>query len=172
MNPIKCPKCGKINDGKFDFCIYCGTIYEEYTPENDYNNINILPFRPSQTKNKEDSSFSPFDSIKYPDNQKANTSKTNDFSVPSRKYRIVVILGYIFSILGGLIGLLIALFLITRKDSYAKQHGWIQLTILVCWILLIAAMVATGQIDYKALLNPLNMSQMNNLTNTTNFSLI
>ena len=30
MQPIQCPKCGKINDGTTDFCIYCGTIYEEY----------------------------------------------------------------------------------------------------------------------------------------------
>ena len=35
MNPVKCPKCGKINDGNLDFCIYCGAIFEEAKPEND-----------------------------------------------------------------------------------------------------------------------------------------
>ena len=39
MNPVKCPKCGKINDGHLDFCIYCGAIFEEAKPENDENVI-------------------------------------------------------------------------------------------------------------------------------------
>ena len=43
MTPIECPRCGKINDGTTDFCIYCGTIYEEYNPEEDDFNIFSIP---------------------------------------------------------------------------------------------------------------------------------
>ena len=43
MNPIKCPRCGKINDGTTDFCIYCGTIYDEYNAEEDDSNVFFIP---------------------------------------------------------------------------------------------------------------------------------
>lgn len=39
MKAIQCPKCGKMNDGSTDFCIYCGTIYDEYRAEDDDFNI-------------------------------------------------------------------------------------------------------------------------------------
>ena len=45
MNPIKCPRCGKINDGTTDFCIYCGTIYDEYNAEEDDSNVFFIPTR-------------------------------------------------------------------------------------------------------------------------------
>ena len=39
MARIECPRCGKINDGTTYFCIYCGTIFEEYNPEDEDFNI-------------------------------------------------------------------------------------------------------------------------------------
>ena len=64
MNPVKCPKCGKINDGNLDFCIYCGAIFEESQPENDKF---ILDLRHTG-KNKD--SYSPYDSITYPNDER------------------------------------------------------------------------------------------------------
>ena len=64
MNPVKCPKCGKINDGNLDFCIYCGAIFEEAKPENDKF---ILDLRHTG-KNKD--SYSPYDSITYPNDER------------------------------------------------------------------------------------------------------
>ena len=131
MNPVKCPKCGKINDGNLDFCIYCGAIFEEAKPENDKF---ILDLRDSA------------------------------FEKPKTLYRYLVIIGYITAILGGILGFIIAIFLITRKDHYARKHGFIQLSILICWVMLIGALVLTGQMDLNVLLNPMNTTQLENLT--------
>lgn len=35
--------------------------------------------------------------------------------------KIIIILGYIFSLLGGLIGVILAIYLATRKDPVAKN---------------------------------------------------
>ena len=145
MNPVKCPKCGKINDGNLDFCIYCGAIFEEAKPENDKF---ILDLRHTG-KNKD--SYSPYDSITYPNDERT-------------LYRYLVIIGYITAILGGILGFIIAIFLITRKDHYARKHGFIQLSILICWVMLIGALVLTGQMDLNVLLNPMNTTQLENLT--------
>ena len=75
-----------------------------------------------------------------------------------------MIIGYITAILGGVLGFIIAIFLITRKDPYARKHGFIQLSILICWVMLIGALVLTGQMDLNVLLNPMNTTQLENLT--------
>lgn len=54
----------------------------------------------------------------------------------SYKYNIPTALGYIFGLLGGFIGLIAAIYLLTRKDKIAKAHGIIILGIFVLWILL------------------------------------
>lgn len=76
----------------------------------------------------------------------------------SRFDTILVYLGYLFSILGGLVGLIIAIYLVTRKDPNLKKHGYIQLAIFGFYIALIAVLYATGNIpadiltEYKQLL--------------------
>lgn len=157
MNPVKCPKCGKINDGNLDFCIYCGAIFEEAKPDDD--NIIFDFTRIGRDKD----SYSPYDSLAYPDDEK-RTAGNSSLEKPKPLYRYLVIIGYITAVLGGVLGFVIAIFLITRKDPYAKQHGWIQLSILVAWVLLIAALVLSGQMDLSVLLNPMNTTQLENLT--------
>ena len=138
MNPVKCPKCGKINDGNLDFCIYCGAIFEEAKPEND--------------------------KFTYPNDERRSDERDSAFEKPKTLYRYLVIIGYITAILGGILGFIIAIFLITRKDHYARKHGFIQLSILICWVMLIGALVLTGQMDLNVLLNPMNTTQLENLT--------
>ena len=80
--------------------------------------------------------------------------------------RLLIFIGYFFAILGSIIGLIIALYLITRKDPSAKKHGYIQIAIILFYLILLAIMFATGAIppevitDYKSLLlgnfTPLN----------------
>ena len=155
MNPVKCPKCGKINDGHLDFCIYCGAIFEEAKPENDEIVIDLR----NLGRNKD--SYSPYDSISYPNDKRRSDDRDSAFEKPKTLYRYLVIIGYITAILGGVLGFIISIFLITRKDPYAKRHGFIQLSILICWVMLIGALVLTGQMDLNVLLNPMNT------TNTT-----
>ena len=158
MNPVKCPKCGKINDGNLDFCIYCGAIFEEAKPENDKF---ILDLRHTG-KNKD--SYSPYDSITYPNDKRRSDDRDSTFEKPKTLYRYLVIIRYITAIFGGVLGCIISIFLITRKDPYAKRHGFIQLSILICWVMLIGALVLTGQMDLNVLLNPMNTTQLENLT--------
>ena len=103
MNPVKCPKCGKINDGNLDFCIYCGAIFEEAKPENDKF---ILDLRHTG-KNKD--SYSPYDSITYPNDERRSDERDSAFEKPKTLYRYLVIIGYITAILGGILGFIIAI---------------------------------------------------------------
>ena len=145
MNPVKCPKCGKINDGHLDFCIYCGAIFEEAKPENDENVIDLI----NTSRNKD--SYSPYDSISYPNDKRRSDDRDSAFEKPKTLYRYLVIIGYITAILGGVLGFIISIFLITRKDP-------------ICWVMLIGALVLTGQMDLNVLLNPMNTTQLENLT--------
>ena len=52
---------------------------------------------------------------------------------------ILIVVGYIFSILGGLIGIVIGLYLVTRKNSKAQFHGRIMLLIALVVIILSTA---------------------------------
>ena len=83
MNPVKCPKCGKINDGNLDFCIYCGAIFEEAKPENDKF---ILDLRHTG-KNKD--SYSPYDSITYPNDERRSDERDSAFEKPKTLYRYI-----------------------------------------------------------------------------------
>ena len=137
MNPIICPKCGKINDGTTYFCIYCGTIFEDYKNE-DSKTPNVLKIE--------------------------NMSKMNP---NGKKYRIIILLGYIFAIFGNLIGVIFAIYLITRKDPLAKKHGIIQLAILLIQILIVVIGILTGVITINDLIN---YSLINNMTSVENKS--
>ena len=69
----------------------------------------------------------------------------------NRTSRWLIIFGYVFSILGGIIGLIIAIYLSTRKDPVARKHGHIQLAIFAFYIILIAILFLTGNIPADAL---------------------
>ena len=83
-----------------------------------------------------------------------------------RTSRIVILLGYIFSILGGLLGLIIAIYLITRKDPVAKKHGRIQLLIFIFYLILLLILLLTGNITSDTLMqySQLNLANLTNLT--------
>ena len=72
--------------------------------------------------------------------------------------RLLIFIGYFFAVLGSIIGLLIALYLITRKDPSAKRHGYIQIAIILFYLVILAVLFMTGSIppevltDYKSLL--------------------
>lgn len=151
MQAIKCPKCGKINDGTTDFCIYCGTIYDEYKAEEEDSNIFFI----GRDSNKKGIRF---------DSMQDSISKGN------QNYRLMIIIGYIFAILGSVLGFIFAIYLITRKDSNAKKHGLIQLALLIIEYGLIGILILTGQMDPNIILNPFNSTNMTNMTQLYNSS--
>ena len=145
MKPIQCPRCGKINDGSTDFCIYCGTIYNEYNGEED------------------DSSFF-FIKTKGNRAQAVKLNQMPENLSRKKSYRTLIILGYFFAILGSVLGFIFAIYLITRNDPNAKKHGMIQLVVLIAEFAIIGFLIYSGQMDLNAILNPFNATSMNNMS--------
>ena len=123
-----CPLCGYPNPDEADFCVKCGTP---------------LMFIKSQQSS---TSIGPIIIQKTTTGDSAST-QSNGFM------KWIIIFGYLFSILGGLIGLIIAIYLVTRKDPNAKKHGMIQLAIFGFYVALIAVLYFTGNIPAEAFTN-------------------
>ena len=151
MKAIQCPKCGKMNDGSTDFCIYCGTIYDEYRAEDDDFNI----FTIGKVLNKKDIKLNPMP-------EQLSSKKNN--------YTLLIVIGYIFAILGSVLGFIFAIYLLTRKDANAKRYGLIQLVLLILEFILVGVLIYTGQMDPNIILNPFNTTQMTNMSNIYNSS--
>ena len=144
---FECPRCGKINDGTTDFCIYCGTIFEEYNPE--------------------DEDFNIFTISKKSNYGMSSKSSSEDFSSGKSNYRWMIIIGYLFAILGSVLGFIFAFYLITRKDSNARKHGIVQLIVLIAEFGLIGFLIFTGQMDPNIILNPFNTTNMTQMYNSS-----
>lgn len=130
QNENTCPLCGYMNPDEADFCVKCGTpLLFKNRPEG--NNAQVRPI----VIKKE-----------VLNNPQENVST-------SRARQILIILGYVFSVLGGLLGLIIAIYLSTRKDPVSKKHGHVQLAIFGFYILLIVIFILTGAISMDTLQN-------------------
>ena len=152
MEAIMCPRCGKMNDGTLDFCIYCGTYFDEYNEDNNDGNVFFIRSITNGKPGKKQAI-------------KLNEMPDKFHNPQKQKHSIAILLGYLFAILGGLIGFAFAIYLITRKDKNARRHGLIQLVILLIEYILIAVLVLNGQLDLNMVLDPFNMTSMNNFTN-------
>ena len=156
----RCPQCGTTSDDQFGFCIKCGREFTKNDPSNSacplcgYQNPEEADYcvkcgTPLLFKNQtegETKTFGPIVVQKTYSNHN-NPEKRNSTS------RWLIIFGYFFSILGGLLGLIIAIYLSTRKDPVAKKHGHIQLAIFGFYIALIAILFATGNIPADTFTN-------------------
>ncbi len=132
----RCPKCGNTNDDQYGFCIKCGYEFPEIDPE--ANNCPLCGFEnPKEAvfcvkcgtslifnQNQDQKPII----IKYTNNStNTNTKIKSDYKPTSKG---LIILGYFFSIFfDGIPGLLIGIYIVTRKDPYAKIHGYIQIVI-------------------------------------------
>ena len=153
MKPIQCPKCGRINDGTTDFCIYCGTIYEEYHEDEDDSNLFFIP---TKSGKKQQIKLNPM---------------PEQLGEKKESYRFMILIGYVFAILGSVLGFIFAFYLLTRKDSNAKKHGMIQLVLLIIEFGIIGILIFTGQMDPNIILNPFNTTQMTNMTNMSQMNM-
>ena len=123
-----CPSCGFHNPPEAEYCVKCGTplIFKQQFEKTSTTNLGPIVIQKEV--------------VQSPPEQKQN-----------RTSRWLILFGYIFSILGGVIGLIIAIYLSTRKDPVARKHGHIQLAIFVFYIALIAVLYATGNIPADAI---------------------
>lgn len=161
----RCPQCGSTSDNQYGFCIKCGYEFPEMSLDEDtcplcgYTNPDEADYcvkcgTPLLFKNQFEQNQSTLNPIVIKkevihDPTQLRTKKTS---------RLLIVLGYLFSILGGLLGLIIAIYLSTRKDPEARKHGHIQLAIFCFYVALIIVLYATGNIpadimtEYKQLL--------------------
>lgn len=154
----RCPQCGASGDDKYGFCIRCGWEFPKIDPSK-----RVCPL--CGYENPEEADFcvkcgTPVMFMNSPQNNTIGPIIINKQVVgsenPGKRNRfmtILIIFGYVFSILGGLLGLIIALYLITRKDPSIRKHGKIQLAIFIFYIILIAILYATGNIPADAFTN-------------------
>lgn len=140
-----CIKCGFENPDEATHCVKCGTPLEMGNIEDLLKNYDVI-IKPSKTKANANDVF-----IK-PTNPAPQTSK------------ILIGLGYLFSILGGLVGLIIAIYLATRKDPVAKKHGLMQLGIFVIWLAFFTIMTLTGQFDPQAVISSYSQMASGNMS--------
>ena len=160
----RCPQCGTASDDAYGFCIKCGHEFPKI--EHDPHTCPLCGF-----ENPEEADFcvkcgTPLifkNNGEISEQIKPIVIKRTVAEKPveqnqSRYTGLIVFLGYLFSILGGLLGVIIAIYLITRKDRRLKKHGYVQLAIFIFYLLLIVGLYATGNIppevisDYRQLL--------------------
>lgn len=159
----RCPQCGATADDKYGFCIKCG--YEFPKIPQDAHTCPLCGFAnpdeadfcvkcgtPLLFKNQ----FENAGNVK-PIVIEKNFSVGGDANV-KKTSRLLIFIGYFFAIMGSIIGAIIGLYLITRKDQNAKKHGYIQLGILLFYLVLLVVLLKTGMIppeiiaQYKQLL--------------------
>lgn len=160
----RCPQCGTASDDQYGFCIKCGFEFPK-VPENHnacplcgYPNPDEADFcvkcgTPLLFKSQFEGANNALNPIVIKKEVSNNAAQIKQNRTP----KWIIIAGYIFSILGGLLGLIIALYLVTRKDPSAKKHGYIQLAIFGFYIVLIAAMYFTGAIPPETFSNYQNL---------------
>ena len=124
--PSQCPLCGFENPDEADFCVKCGTplVFKNQFISDD---VNVRPI--------------------------VINKSVSEGKGPQGFMKWLVVFGYLFSVLGGLLGLIIALYLVTRKDATLRKHGTIQLAIFAFYIILIAILYSLGMIPADALSN-------------------
>ena len=168
----RCPQCHTTSDDQYGFCIKCGHEFPKMEdvanvcPLCNYSNPDEAEYcvkcgTPLIFKNQMENTESSLNPIVIKREISMDAERIRNTPHTSR---ILIALGYIFSILGGLLGLIIAIYLITRKDPVAKKHGRVQLGIFIFYLVLLLILILTGTINSEMLMQ---YSQMN-LTNITN----
>lgn len=162
----RCPQCHTTSDDQYGFCIKCGYEFTKLEvdgticPLCNYSNPEEADFcvkcgSPLIFKNQNEINEGSLNPIII---QRKISSDAANYNDTPHTSRLLIVLGYIFSILGGLLGLIIAIYLISRKDPVAKKHGRIQLLIFIFYLILLLILIMTGTVTTDTLMQ---YSQMN-----------
>lgn len=158
----RCPQCGSTSDDIYGFCIKCGWEFPKVNPNEHacplcgYPNPDEADFcvkcgTPLLFKSQFEGNHTAINPIII--KKEVDMGSTTLDSSSSGWMKWIILAGYLFSILGGLLGLIIAIYLITRKDSSTRKHGIIQLAIFGFYIVIIAVLYFTGNIPADAFTN-------------------
>lgn len=150
----RCPQCGSTNDDIYGFCIKCGYEFTKSEPAK-----NVCPLCGFFNPDEADYCVKCGTPLIFNANEvkpiiiRKNINSNSSFETADKPNMWLIVFGYVFSILGGILGLIIAIYLSTRKDPVSRKHGHIQLAIFGFYILLIAIFYATGNISGDVLTN-------------------
>ncbi|MBE6497241.1 MAG: zinc ribbon domain-containing protein [Methanobrevibacter sp.] len=133
-----CPLCGFQNPNEADFCVKCGT---PLVFKNNVENGNVV--QPIVINRPDEQVMPPVQ----------NRIETDGNEPITTFQKILVFFGYLFSILGGILGVIIGIYLSTRKNPSLKRHGHIQLAIFGFYVVIIAILFLTGNIPTEAFTN-------------------
>lgn len=156
----RCPKCGTATDDVYGFCIKCGYEFPEIPkgenacplcgfPNPDEADFCVKCGTPLIFKSQFEKSHNAINPIII---KKEVSDQSDDYSA-KRTSMWVIAFGYLFSVLGGILGLIIAIYLSTRKNPQDRRHGHIQLAIFGFYVLIILIFIATGNITPETLTN-------------------
>jgi uncharacterized membrane protein YvbJ len=126
-----CPECGSKNSENAKFCKECG---EDFTPINFSKTVTgICPYcaekiNPNAVKCKYCGEWL---------NEKAKRENKEE------DHTLAIVLGYIFTVLGGVIGLIIGIYLIAQKDKRARNHGDLMIIVNVVWIFILIILISS-----------------------------
>ncbi len=164
MEIRKCPNCGKTDTSGFGFCVYCG---KEFTPENSpvihINEPKGPIHNPNTSQNPNNQSIN---LNLTANNEKITAEQSEKLENPNPRsmgMNLLIIFGYILAIVGSFLGLIVSIYLITRKDYNIKRHGVIQLAIFSFYIVLIVILFSNGTIDMNTL-SHIGQMEYNNIT--------
>lgn len=120
-----CPECGSKNIDNAKYCKNCGeTLNLKKVAQ---NTPGICPYcaeeiSPNAVKCKHCGEW---------------LNKSADIASKKENHSGAIILGWIFTIFGGWIGLIIGIYLATRNDERAHKHGVAIIVISIIWALII-----------------------------------
>ncbi len=152
----RCPQCGSTSDDAYGFCIKCGYEFPKIEVQ-----AQTCPLCGFANPDEADYCVKCGTPLLFK-NQSENSGTINPVVIEKtqitpqsapRTSRFLILLGYLFSILGGVIGLIIAIYLSTRKDPVARRHGHVQLAIFLFYVAVIAVLYFTGNIPPEVISN-------------------
>lgn len=134
-NAKSCPECGFKNIVYAKFCKNCGQEFKQVKVK---QNEGICPYCAEEIKPK---------AVKCKHcgewlDKKAQLPKDSD------DYSGIILLGVIFTILGGIIGLIISFYLVTREDKKTHDTGLILLIINIIWIFVLLMLYSSWMSSY------------------------
>lgn len=138
---MKCPNCGHENIDESNFCQECGSELK-VSPESSRCPYCAEKIQPGAAKCKHCGEW---------------LNKKLKPQVKEEDYSLAITLGWLFTILGGVIGFIIALYLVTRQgntrqDKRARDHGGLMIIIFIVWVcawfLIVASLNSTYSPTY------------------------
>lgn len=150
----RCPQCGTTSDDQYGFCYKCGFEFQKIQ-----SSEHQCPLCGFENPDEADYCVKCGSPLIFKNQFQADTGEFKPIVIKKSTtgsgglMKWLIVFGYLFSILGGLLGFIIAIYLVTRKDPSVRKHGIIQIAILLFYIIIIAILYSTGVIPPEAVSN-------------------